>query len=133
MDEYKEEKSFAPDAVHQENGSTGQRHGSIYDVDTSKVNVNAVFENPLAMVPQAQMLEDVEEFCRQHNLTEHLDSFRKGAMCARDPTAVATADWLTDSEREVILREKTNKWDYPWMLYFLTGTSASHLASPLAY
>ena len=41
-------------------------------------------------------------------------------MASRSPQDIPTADWLTDSEREVLLREKTAKWSYPWMLYFLT-------------
>lgn len=123
MDGSDEKKTFASEDTHQDNKGS-RRRSSIYDVDTSKSNVDAVFENPLALVSEEAVMSDVEDFCREFDLMDQLENFKKGAKASRSPEDIPTAEWLTDSEREVLLREKTHKWEYPKMLYFLTSMPA---------
>lgn len=91
----------------------------VFDLGESNKKLNAVFENPLADIQPEQLLKDVEQFCQDWNLTEHLDAFRKGALIARDPPRGAEVEGLTSEERDAILHEKTRKWKNPWMLYWL--------------
>lgn len=83
--------------------------------------LNAVFENPLARVPDEQLMRDVEDFCERHGMMEHVEDMKKGALISKAPDEVQTATFLSDQEKETILREKTHKWDHPWMLYWLCG------------
>lgn len=91
----------------------------VYERPANRLNV--VFENPLASVPRDKLLEDVEAFCKQYNLEEHLDAFRKGALVSQNPAAAQDLVDLTDEEKEVLRREHTHKWHQPWQLYWLVG------------
>lgn len=96
----------------------------ILDVDTSRPDrLNAAFENPLANVPDDQLLRDVEDFCDKYDLMEHLDDMKKGALTAKNYDDVDNVDFLDPWEKEIIVRERTHKWDHPKMLYYLCGTS----------
>ncbi len=50
--------------------------------------LSAVFENPLQDVPREQLMSDVENFCKEFGLLDHLDVFQKGALVAQNPTSV---------------------------------------------
>ena len=105
-----------PRATHEEKG----RKQSVFDIDISdREHLNAHFENPLAGVDDAQLMQDVETFCQQYDLMDQLDNMKKGAKISKSPNTVAEADYLEPAEKDVILREKTNKWDHPFMLYWL--------------
>ena len=93
-----------------------------YAVDPEKVdssNLNAMFDNPLAGIPRDQLFEDVNQFCQKHGLTEHYDTFCKGALVAQNPNAAQQLDILTDEEKRHLAREKTHKWSQTWDLYWL--------------
>lgn len=89
------------------------RH-DVYDIDSKKVN--AIFENPLADVGPEQLLMDVENFCREFGLMDHVDVIKKGALVARDPPRGTEVEGLTPEERESLINEKAHKWRHPWML-----------------
>lgn len=120
MADVKHDKADGSLADHH-NEKVEHRRSTLHDIDVGKSNNDGIFENPLALVSEDQVMLDVEEFCRDYDLMSQLENFKKGAMASRNPEAVRTADWLTDEEREVLIREETHKWSYPWMLYFLTG------------
>ena len=86
----------------------------LYDIESK--NVNAVFENPLADVGPEQLVRDVEEFCRQFDMMDHVDVIRKGALIARNPVKGTEVEGLTPEEKEAIINEKAHKWRHPWML-----------------
>lgn len=98
-----------------------EKRRDVTDIDPSRDKLAAVFENPLAGVPDDKLMQDVEEFCAQHNLMEYIEDMKKGARVAKAPHEVQTADYLSEQDKEAILREKTHKWDHPWMLYWLCG------------
>ena len=103
-------------------GGSKSRHNSIFSVnDTRRDDLNAVFENPLARVPDEVLMQNVEEFCQKFDMMEHIEDVKKGALVAKTPTEIENATFLNEQERESILREKTHKWDHPWMLYWLCG------------
>ena len=110
--------SDAPQANHRQEAKR-----DVLDVETTRRDhLNAAFENPLADVPDDQLMRDVEEFCEKFDLMDKLEDIKKGAMVSKRPYAVQSADFLSDHEKEVIMREKTHKWDHPWMLYWLCST-----------
>ncbi|KAL2862830.1 sugar porter family MFS transporter [Aspergillus lucknowensis] len=110
-------KDVRPAAEHREQPKTA--HG-IYDVEGRDQNkLSAIFENPLAGVPREQLFEDVDRFCRQYALEEHIDLFRKGALISQNPAVAETLPELNEEEREALRRETTHKWSQPWQLYFM--------------
>ena len=123
-----------------ENGVSGtaekadSRHDEVkrdvLDIEPSQRDqVNAAFENPLANVPDDQLMRDVEKFCEQYDLMDSLEDMKKGARVSKKPYDFQSADYLSESDKAVLLREKTHKWDQPWMLYWLC--SAYWLCSSL--
>ncbi|GES59646.1 MFS sugar transporter [Aspergillus terreus] len=114
--------------IGSENGSPGtyehaeapRRRSSIYDIEGRPPNrLNAVFENPLAGIPQDKLFQDVDAFCSKYNLDEYRDTFRKGALVSQDPHAAQSLPELTDWEKEALQREHTHKWSQPFPLYFM--------------
>src|ERR1700760_756537 len=84
------------------------RH-DIYDVGAGSKDLNAIFENPLAQVEPEQLLRDVELFCQQHDLMDHADVIKKGALVARDPSRGLEVEGLTEEERDALVNEKAHK------------------------
>ncbi|PYI04639.1 MFS sugar transporter [Aspergillus sclerotiicarbonarius CBS 121057] len=97
-----------------------QRH-DVFDIEGRSGGLNAVLENPLAGIPREQLLADVETFCRQYGLEDHLDDFRKGALISQNPPAALDLPELTEEDKETIRREQTHKWSQPWQLYFMAA------------
>lgn len=107
----------SPTASHNE--EKGRKH-SVFDIDISdREHLNAHFENPLAGVDDEQLMRDVEAFCEKYDLMDQLENMKKGARISKSPNTVAEAYFLEPAEKDVIIREKTNKWDHPFMLYWL--------------
>lgn len=111
-------KAESPASV--EHAEKPHRH-DVFDIEGRSGGLNAVFENPLAGIPREQLLTDVESFCRQYGLEDHLDNFRKGALISQNPKAALDLPDLTDEDKEIIRREQTHKWSQPWQLYFMAG------------
>lgn len=82
-------------------------------------NLSAVFENPLKRRTKGELLKDVEEFCRIHDLNDYLDDFRKGALAAQSPESLQSLEELTAEDKNIIEREHTHRWSHPFMLYWL--------------
>ncbi|RPA80067.1 hypothetical protein BJ508DRAFT_327733 [Ascobolus immersus RN42] len=101
------------DGAEVERIGTGKRHADL------QMNVEAKIENPLADIPEPQLIQDVSDFCDKHNLVEHKDLITRGAFLAQDPTNYETNPKLNLSEDEIIIlqEEKTHKWRHPKSLY----------------
>lgn len=92
----------------------------VLDLDTDQRHkLNAIFENPLAGIPKATLLNNVEEFCQQNDLMDVCDSMKKGALAAQTPWDIHNIPELSPEDVSVLEREKTHKWDQPWQLYWL--------------
>ncbi|KAL7800133.1 sugar transporter domain-containing protein [Trichoderma ceciliae] len=98
-----------------ENMEYAPRRGSFGNME----NLSAVFENPLKQRSKEELLTDVAEFCRMHNLNDYLDDFRKGALAAQSPESVHSLAELTAEDKNAIGREHTHRWSHPFMLYWL--------------
>ncbi|KAK0220814.1 hypothetical protein EDD85DRAFT_275555 [Armillaria nabsnona] len=80
-------------------------------------NVNARIQNPLHGIPQDKLLAQVEEFTREKDFDEYIETFKKGALLAQRPGEFETLPLLDEADREAIRREKTHKWSQPKDLY----------------
>lgn len=93
------------------------RHVSLANSNVEQLS--AVFENPLAGKTREELLADVEAFCQQWELMDHIEDFRKGALVAQNPRDYADMPELSAADREVIEREHTHRWSQPFTLYWL--------------
>ena len=89
--------------------------------DVSMEKLSAAFENPLAGIPKEQLMSDVETFCKQFNLVEHTEEFKKGALIAQAPDRAQSLDELSSEDKTVLEREHTHRWSQPWRLYWLAS------------
>ena len=87
----------------------------------------AAFENPLSGISKEQLMSDVETFCKEHNLTDHLEDFKKGALVAQRPSDFQSFTELSEEDRVCLEREHTHRWSQPWQLYWLCSKSNSPL------
>ncbi|KAJ3494935.1 hypothetical protein NLG97_g3755 [Lecanicillium saksenae] len=92
-----------------------RRKGSFGNME----HLSAAFENPLAGRSKEQLMEDVEAFCRQHQLTDFIDDFKKGALVAQNPSSRHSLPELTAEDNAVLDNEQTHRWSQPFTLYWL--------------
>ncbi|KAH7155287.1 hypothetical protein B0J13DRAFT_222231 [Dactylonectria estremocensis] len=88
-------------------------------------NIDAKIKNPLADIPCAELLAQVDEFCRLKGLDEYRPILRKGALVAKDPTGyedITGEEALDDIEVESLRDEVLHKWRVPNVLYLTIAT-----------
>lgn len=112
-----EKRSYESERTATAVENTSARKKSFVDVDQEKLS--AAFENPLSGISKEQLLQEVESFCRDNNLSEHIDAFRRGALVAQNPDQMESISELTDDDRNVLRREVTHRWSQPLTLYWL--------------
>jgi len=114
-------------------------------------NIEARIKNPLAGIPRAQLLRNVEVFAQEKGLTEELPILSKGAVrksrivstdvtCAHATTAVAqspadfeTLDVLDESDRDIIRYEYAHRWSHPFTLYMTIVLCSVGAATQLVF
>ena len=64
------------------------------------------------------MVQDVEDFANEHQLTDIFPLLKKGALVARDPQNFSDVPDITQAEAAAIDDEVTHKWRQPKSLYF---------------
>lgn len=64
------------------------------------------------------MVQDVEDFATEYQLTDILPLLKKGALVARDPEDFQSVPDMTSDEITAIRDEKDHKWRQPKALYF---------------
>lgn len=74
-------------------------------------------KNPLAGIPKAQLMSDVEQFAREREMTDISGLLKKGALVAQDPASFETIKELDEEEKTALRREITHKWSQPRVLY----------------
>jgi hypothetical protein len=76
----------APERSEKVNGDVVGDRQDATDVDVSqRAALNAVFENPLAGVDKETLIQNVRDFCHEHELDEHVDTMIKGALASQSP------------------------------------------------
>jgi Sugar (and other) transporter len=99
-------------------------------------------------MPHEQLMVDVENFAKEHNLVELTPMLKKGAKVAKDPPAFESVEGLTEHEKEAIRNEVLHKWRQPKSLSFTivlcsigatvrgwdqTGSNGANLSFPVAF
>jgi hypothetical protein len=82
------------------------------------INFHLRIKNPLAHVSPEQLRIDVENFAKEHQLTELTPLLMKGAFVAKDPPAFESVEGLTEDEKTAIRNEVLHKWRQPKSLFF---------------
>lgn len=100
----------------------------VFDFDHNQT-ISGKFENPLVGVSKSKLFQDVEKFCRDYDLMDKLDLMKKGALVAQKPMHFREIEELSDEDIAILEREKSHKWNQPWMLYWLTVMCAMGAAT----
>lgn len=81
--------------------------------------------NPLEGITKPQLMHDVEVWCEKHQLSEHLSTFKKGALVAQNPPEahlIGGEEKLSADELNALDRELTHKWRMPLKLFLTIAT-----------
>ena len=98
-------------------------------------NLTAKIKNPLAEIPKAQLIRDVEQFAEKSGLTEYTNLLIKGgqssfqnqehrdtnvpsALVAKNPIEFESVEGIDEVETEAIRNEVLHKWKQPNALYY---------------
>ncbi|KAF7189925.1 putative polyol transporter 6 [Pseudocercospora fuligena] len=73
--------------------------------------------NPLADIPYAALMADVEAFATEKGMTDELELLKKGALIAQDPANFENLEVLDEHEKEFLRYEATHRWSHPLALY----------------
>jgi nitrogen-specific signal transduction histidine kinase len=74
-------------------------------------------KNPLAGISKAQLIQDVEQFASDNDLTDITENLIKGALVAQSPHHIDQIHELNDEDRRILHEEVTHKWKHPRILY----------------
>ena len=92
--------------------------------------------------------DEVQHFVDEHNLSSHVDVFRKAALVLRGELTLDEIPHLSQGERQSLQDERGRKWRQPKMLYFTvlvcslgaveqgwaqTGMNGANLTFPKAF
>ncbi|KAJ7755722.1 hypothetical protein DFH07DRAFT_885765 [Mycena maculata] len=79
-------------------------------------NTNARIQNPLHGIPHDRLFAQVEEFVREKGFDD-VALFQKGALIPQNPKNFEEITEFDETDKAVIRREITHKWDQPRALY----------------
>ncbi|KIW34191.1 uncharacterized protein PV07_00986 [Cladophialophora immunda] len=132
---------------HEKSPGPERRRSSIADLNRNK-NLDAKISNPLADIPQEELLADVEDFANRAGLSSEIELIKKGALVAQNPAQFENLAFLTEDEKDALRTEVSRKWKHPWKLYMTvivcsigaavqgwdqTGTNGANLSFPEAF
>jgi sugar porter (SP) family MFS transporter len=135
------------DPTHFEEIAVEERGFGNHHIDLNN-NVSAKIQNPLAGVPEDQLMRNVQAFAQHHQLIHISDILKRGALVAQDPANFDRVDSLHDDERAALRDEVEHKWRQPRALYFTvilcsigaavqgwdqTGSNGANLSFPLEF
>ena len=104
------------DSVRSKDEPAYKQH--VKELDPTAENVNAKLANPLAGIPQDQLMRDGALFARTHGLADLETEFAKGALIAQNPLGFESLDVLTEDDKAVLRNEQANRWDQTKTLYW---------------
>lgn len=74
--------------------------------------------NPLADVPYESLMQDVEVFAKEKGLEDMIDTLKRGALVAQNPTKWDEIQGILPEESEYLQQEQDHRWRHPFALYF---------------
>ncbi|KAL1753722.1 hypothetical protein FB107DRAFT_249987 [Schizophyllum commune] len=80
-------------------------------------NVNARIQNPLYGIKKGTLMRQVEDFCAEKGLVEHVDLFKRGALLAQNPNDYEHIPELTEQDLAAVRYEHEHRWSQPGALY----------------
>ncbi|KAL1953441.1 hypothetical protein VTO42DRAFT_2819 [Malbranchea cinnamomea] len=80
-------------------------------------NTTGEIRNPLTGIPKDQLLQDVEQFAQEKDMTDILPLLKKGALVAQSPRDFESLEELDENEKQVLRDEVLHRWRHPWALY----------------
>jgi hypothetical protein len=87
------------------------------DMAVNMINLNhnegGQIYNPLAGIPRAKLLANVEAFAQEKELSEHTAILQRGALLAQDPDNFHAIEDLSAEEKAAVQNEITHKWSHP--------------------
>ncbi|KAL9628992.1 MAG: hypothetical protein Q9204_005533 [Flavoplaca sp. TL-2023a] len=95
-------------------------NGEKADPDKKQSVINMKLQNPLADMSYDELMTDVEQFAKEHNLEYALDDIQKGALVSQNKAGFENFDRLTDDDKTLIREEKLHRWRQPRMMYYMT-------------
>jgi hypothetical protein len=75
----------------------------------ARIAGRATLQNALHGISKIRLFAEVDQFCKDHNLQEHQEIFRKGALLAQRPDDWALLDDLSDDEKAAAKYERDHK------------------------
>ncbi|KAL8846464.1 MAG: hypothetical protein Q9221_008448 [Calogaya cf. arnoldii] len=82
--------------------------------------INMKLMNPLAGMSYDELMTDVEQFAKNHDLEYALDDLQKGALVSQNKAGFENFDRLTAEDKTLIREEKLHRWRQPRMMYYMT-------------
>ncbi|TFK75341.1 hypothetical protein BDN72DRAFT_810901 [Pluteus cervinus] len=80
-------------------------------------NASAKIQNPLHGIDRETLLAQVDDFARAEGMEDIGTLLRKGALIAQNPSGFESIPDLDESDKAIIRREITHKWNQPKDLY----------------
>ena len=105
----------------------GEAPSSFDHDDHNDATLGAKLQNPLLGLTQREVLADADAFVEAKGLTEHREAFHKGALMAQAiniENGFEQLDILNESDKAILRREVSHRWNQPFMLYFLCALCA---------
>ncbi|KAL8995890.1 MAG: hypothetical protein Q9169_004464 [Polycauliona sp. 2 TL-2023] len=113
-----QEKNFSS---HSPSSSQDFGHnGEKGDPNRQQSTVNMKLQNPLSGMSYEELMTDVEQFAKQHDVEFALDDLQKGALVAQNRAGFENFDRLTAEDKTLIREEKLHRWRQPRMMYYMT-------------
>ncbi|EON61729.1 hypothetical protein W97_00945 [Coniosporium apollinis CBS 100218] len=101
----------------QYNVNPGRRRSTVTSINMHQ-NLDAKIANPLADIPEEDLMLDVEEFAREKDIVDMLPLLQRGARVAQNPKGYEHIESLETPELEALRFEHSHKWTHPMALYF---------------
>ncbi|KAF2396888.1 MFS transporter [Trichodelitschia bisporula] len=131
-----------------------KRRGSLFNDETKRrksiqdltENIEGEIRNPLVSLTEEELLDDVEAFAAEFELTDILPLLRKGALIAQNPFEFDSVPGLDTEEKNELLLERTKRWRGTRTLYLTiilnsiaaaiqgwdqTGSNGANLSFPI--
>ncbi|KAJ9635352.1 hypothetical protein H2201_008745 [Coniosporium apollinis] len=94
-----------------------RRRSTVASINMNK-NLDAKVANPLADIPDEDLMLDVEEFAQEKDLMDMLPLLKRGARVAQNPKQFEHLEGLQSDEIDALRFETQHKWTHPMALYF---------------
>ncbi|KAK4056872.1 hypothetical protein OIO90_002122 [Microbotryomycetes sp. JL221] len=86
-----------------------QEKFQVEEVDINH-NLSGKIQNPLHGLSREELFHKVDDFCRENDLDDEIELFRRGALVAQAPGDFENLTELTEEDRYHIRRETTNRY-----------------------